>query len=303
MGTIKIAIGLGGIALAIAFIFLSFSKFGLPTITNFSKVAGDGLSDLSKGITDFFNSFENDKGINPDPTKQTDDEQLELYGKTLTDDEELIINYNDNPDLLTDEQKENALDIFNQQRDEDPNNDPSKFNPPNTEYNENNPYGYDDDTVKTTSWEFFSSAYADDSYFSSKSNGKKKYGNTTIQGIVKTELDTNQKFEVFSSDSSRPVRGIIRKTKRDPRLLKVDSKKNPLETASQRANRVFIETGNFADSDRGASSFKNDFDFGTNTGRGLKIATHGNTSRQRRAEKLRIAAEKASAIYGSYSNW
>ena len=71
MGTIKIAIGLGGIALAIAFIFLSFSKFGLPTITNFSKVAGDGLSDLSNGITDFFNSFETGGGVTSRVSRKT----------------------------------------------------------------------------------------------------------------------------------------------------------------------------------------------------------------------------------------
>lgn len=138
-------------------------------------------------------------------------------------------------------------------------------------------------------------------------------GTTKIQGNVRSEIETDQTFQAFSSDSSRPVRGVIRQTKRDPRKLKVDSRKNPLETASQRANRVFTTTGKFADEDRGfgitkAATKTRSFNFGTNTGRGRRIPTTNiggerksptseRSAKLSRTEKLRIEAEKARNIF------
>ena len=135
-------IGILAVALFVIFRKSIFSTFG---------DAGAGVtgffSDTGKGITDFFSSLDSggsdnslaDTGttsINPDPTKQTDAEQEELFGRTLTREEELIINYNDNPTLLTQAEKDEAQALIQAQIDNDPQlNDPTKFQDPNLEDN------------------------------------------------------------------------------------------------------------------------------------------------------------------------
>ena len=105
--------------------------------------AGDGIQDFfggaAQGVQDFFGGFNSnsgsssDSGINPDPSLQSDEEQQELFGKTLSPDEELVINFNDNPDTLSAIDKERAQEIIDQQLDDDPQfDDVTKFNPPGT---------------------------------------------------------------------------------------------------------------------------------------------------------------------------
>lgn len=140
----------------------------------------------------------------------------------------------------------------------------------------------------------------------------KPQGASTIEGVVRNNIGTTQNFEVFSSDSSRPVFGTINPTPQDPKKLKTDSNKVPIETASERANRVFIETGDFADVNRGATSTKirDAFDFGTNTGKGSKLPTvnKGGTTgsaignkivEERIAQLKKIQEERAKAIFNS----
>ena len=152
-------IGILAVALFVIFRKSIFSTFG---------DAGAGVtgffSDTGKGITDFFSSLDSgsdnslaDTGttsINPDPTKQTDEEQEELFGRTLTREEELIINYNDNPTLLTQAEKDEAQALIQAQIDNDPQlNDPTKFQDPNnfenTQIGRNGPPVFDDTIVAT----------------------------------------------------------------------------------------------------------------------------------------------------------
>jgi len=139
-------------------------------------------------------------------------------------------------------------------------------------------------------------------------------GTTSIQGTVRSEIQTDQKFNIFSADSSQTPRGVIRQTKQNPKALRVDSRNRPRETASQRANRVFRDTGNFADEDRGATKFssRKKFNFGTNTGRGgttpttLEGGERKSSKTQRsaklsRSDRLKIEAEKARKIFDSRS--
>ncbi len=103
--------------------------------------AGDGISDFfgrgAQGVQDFFSGFGSssspspDSGLNPDASQQSDAEQIELFDRTLTSDEELVINFNDNPDSLSDTEKAKAQEIINGQLDADPQlNDIDRFNPP-----------------------------------------------------------------------------------------------------------------------------------------------------------------------------
>lgn len=144
-------------------------------------------------------------------------------------------------------------------------------------------------------------------------------GTTSIQGNVRSEIETDQTFQAFSSDSSRPVRGVIRQTRRDPRRLAVDSRNRPTETASQRANRVFTTTGRFAGEGRGfgiAPASDRSFNFGTNRGRGSRIrttnvggerasATTERSARLSRTQRLQAEAQRATSIFdsGSISNF
>lgn len=141
-----------------------------------------------------------------------------------------------------------------------------------------------------------------------KSIKSERQGNTTIQGTVINRINTDQQFQAFSSDSSKPVTGSINPTPINRTKLLVDSNKKPLETASERANRVFLETGNFVDVKRGASSFDNKFDFGTNDSSALKLPTVNiagtkgdivaeRIQRQRIAQLKKIEEQKALAKF------
>ena len=138
----------------------------------------------------------------------------------------------------------------------------------------------------------------------------KPQGGTSIQGSVRSEIRTDQTFKAFSSDSSRPVRGVIRRTRQDPKELQVDTLKRPIETASQRANRVFRDTGKFADEDRGATkaSSRRKFNFGTNTGSGgrrpttLRGGERESSATKRsaglsRSDRLKREAKKAKKVF------
>jgi len=130
---------------------------------------------------------------------------------------------------------------------------------------------------------------------------------TTVRGSIQSELGTEQKFEVFGRNSqNQKVRGVIRETPKKPSELRTNSKKVPTETASQRANRVFKETGKFADEGRGFEITKaevktRNFNFGTNKGTGSTISTSGKTSAQRLAEAKKRAEEQALQVFNSRS--
>ena len=130
--------------------------------------------------------------------------------------------------------------------------------------------------------------------------------NTRIEGIVRSELDSQQEFKVFSSDSSQSIIGVIRQTELDPSKLLVDSFGNPLETASERASRIFEDLGQFAGEARGLPFVTPrgdiEFTFGTNTGSALKIPTGtSETESLTLAERLKIEAEKGALIFDSRS--
>ena len=111
---------------------------------------------------------------------------------------------------------------------------------------------------------------------------------------------------MFSSDSSKSVTGVIREIIQDPTQLQVDSQGNPIETASERASRVFEETGQFANESfdviSEAEKRASEFDFGTNLGEGLKIPTGtSETESLSLEEKKRIEAEKSILVFDSRS--
>lgn len=325
MLSIKTPIVLAGIGLSLIIIFMAISKFGIPTISKLGDITGKSLTGFSTGITDFFNSF--------DVSQQTEEqrkeqEATEIFERQLEGKEQQA--FDAGFDSVEEFEREtDTNNIFNASLDE-----LTRFNPPNI-------IGYGisslndgrgiEDTAKNrqTLYDILQGAGeqgitdvrdVDFSSFSinskveqsastesreiDQSQNSTPQGTTSIQGIVVNQLDNEQEFEVFSADSSRSVTGIIRETPQDPTELQTDSEKNPTETASQRANRVFEETGDFVDSSRGASSFDNDFDFGSNTGSGSTVPA-GSSEELSLAERLRIEAEKASQIFDSrgISNW
>lgn len=109
--------------------------------------------------------------------------------------------------------------------------------------------------------------------------------------------DTGQFFEA-QSVGGQFVGAVIRPTPIDRTKLLVDENKKPIETASQRANRVFEETGEFVDVKRGATSVKDrePFDFGTNTGSGQRGSTEAATKLTTQQLKEQEAL-KASQIF------
>ena len=140
--------------------------------------------------------------------------------------------------------------------------------------------------------------------------------NTTVKGISKSELGTEQTFQTFGRNASNSVvKGVIRKTKQDPRKLKTNSKKRPTETASERASRVFEETGKFAGEGRGFGITKavtktKNFKFGTNKGSALKFPTTNRrgssvssnlSARERLEERKRLQNEKSKQVFDSGS--
>ena len=58
MGTIKLGIGLGVIALGLVVLFFVFRNFGLPLFKEIGESTSEALSTAGKGITDFFGAFD-----------------------------------------------------------------------------------------------------------------------------------------------------------------------------------------------------------------------------------------------------
>ena len=336
MVSIKTPIVLAGIGLALVIIFMSISKFGIPTISKLGDVAGKGLGDLSSGFTDFFNSIESNQneslaesirkedpndpfftdagesrgspqiiidGIPDDSTQeeilQAVEEQTGITGADSivpTDNGGLIITQNDKEDTPFDFFKSvtDFLNGFGKIP------DANAESPPIQNVSQDRPLNLDELADKTKS---------------STKNNTRSNRVIQIETDTRTELDTNQEFKTFTSSSDgRAVSGVIRETKRDPRKLKTNSKGIPQETASQRANRVFLEQNEFADESRfdnitKAKSKTRGKSFGTNTGRGLRIPTRnkgGETSQTQksngsisRAEALRLAEERARKTFDS----
>ncbi len=107
--------------------------------------------------------------------------------------------------------------------------------------------------------------------------------------------EASNDFEVFQAEGSKGFVGaVIRPTPIDRTKLMEG------ETASERANRVFEETGDFVDVNRGATSIKDrePFDFGTNTGSGQKGGTEADTKKSLQ-QRLAEEAEKARLIFDS----
>jgi len=110
------------------------------------------------------------------------------------------------------------------------------------------------------------------------------------------------------SSNGRFTQAVIRPTQIDRSKLLVDENKNPVETASQRANRIFQETNDFVDVNRGATKISNtkhaNKNFGTNTGSGQRGSTEQDTKSNRQL-LLQREAEKARRIFdaGSISNF
>jgi len=125
---------------------------------------------------------------------------------------------------------------------------------------------------------------------------------TVDEPIFISQFDTNQEFQVFSADPEQKVIGIIRETIQDPTQLQVDSLGNPIETASERASRVFEETGQFANESFDIITQKEleaqQKDFGTNTGDALKVDFSPELAIE---EKKEIEEQKSIEVFDSRS--
>ena len=285
MGTIKLGIGLGVIALGLVVLVLAFRNFGIPLVKEIGESTSEALSTAGKGITDFFDSFDPEKigseiidrvipslpdasadDVNPDGSSNfAFGFDLATAFKNLFDNFTFGGLFNPFPDANAEEEftktpaelaEEEAFlrSLTDEEREIDE-------TPISTFTDRNRP----DRTVTEST----------------------PQGSTKIEGIVRSELDIQQEFEVFSSDSSQSVFGVIRQTELDPNELQVDSLGNPTETASERADRLLTETS---------------FSFGTNTGSALKIPTGTpKTESLSLAERLKIEAEKGALIFDSRS--
>lgn len=333
-----------GIVIALIIAIMLFTRFSLPSLGKIGGQVSDAFSDAGKGLQDFFNSFEENqneanaesirKGDPNDPffrdiepprgSPQEAIERLDPTSPTFEQDkkralEDLGITGADEINVLPN----GGLQIIQRDR-PDPKNifgitpvfsdaDLENFNLPNPFQGQQafaEEFPQQITVIDARLPETRPLSLTD---FVKSKPATKSQGSTTIQGIVQSEIP-DKEFQVFSSDSSKSVKGVIRETVKDPRQVKVDSKKNPLETASERASRVFEETGSFADEGRGfkistAQQKAKDFNFGTNTGSGLKIPTTNkggesisNSSEKQRLEELkRIENEKALAVFNSRS--
>ena len=117
-------------------------------------------------------------------------------------------------------------------------------------------------------------------------------------GNFKGEVDGVNIDSAFGGDF------VIRPKAPDRTRLLTDSNNRPTETASQRADRVFRESGDFADKGRGATSIKktknDNFNFGTNSGSGQKGSTPKDTQKSR-ADALQEQAQIARQVFDSRS--
>ena len=290
MGTVRLGIGLGVIAVGLIVLVLAFRNFGIPLVKELGESTSEALSTAGKGITDFFGAFDPAKlGSEiidrvvpslPDASGDVDAQGASEFAfgfdlatafKNLFDNFTIGGLLNPFPEAGAEEEfiktpaelaEEEAFlrSLSDEERDIDETKSSSSTSTGRIDRN------FPDRTISepTTTRE-----------------------NTRIEGIVRSELDIQKEFQVFSSDSSQPVFGVIRQIELDPSELQVDSLGNPTETASERADRLLKETS---------------FNFGTNTGSALKIPTGtSETESLSLAERLKIEAEKGALIFDSRS--
>ena len=288
MGTVRLGIGLGVIALGLVVLVLAFRNFGIPLVKEIGESTSEALSTAGKGITDFFDSF--------DPAK-LGSEIIDRVIPSLPDasgenvDSDGASDFAFGFDLAT--AFKNLFDNFTFG---------GLFNPFPDASGETSDETFKKTPAELAEEEAFLRSLTDEereidetpiSTFTDRNRPDRTVtestpqGSTQIEGIVRSELDTQQEFKVFSSDSSQSVFGVIRQTELDPNALQVDSLGNPTETASERAERLLEETS---------------FDFGTNAGSALKIETGTTKTKSLSlAERLKIEAEKGALIFDSRS--
>lgn len=307
MVSIKTPLVLAGIGIALVIIFFAISRFGIPVLNTLGKSASDAFSNASTGISDFFNSFDDSARNDIGGQRSIKDEFPRDFEKSDVD------------TGVPDDAFEGASKIFQNEKGQvfvdgvlvNPDNP----NPPKEEKN------FLDDITNTITDAFGNlfnpvpDAFADSPEDGLKAGDavpksevdkkpaqvKANQRVTTVKGTAKNELGNNQEFQVFgNTQNNQVVRAVIRETPQRVTALKTDSKKNPTETASQRANRVFVETGKFVDEDRGlgvtkASEKVANFDFGTNTG--SAIASTKLSARERIAIRKKLEEQKALEVF------
>ncbi|MCJ8305658.1 MAG: hypothetical protein HRU07_01250 [Nitrosopumilus sp.] len=307
-----IIIGAIGLALVVA-LFLIFRNFDLSKIgEDLQKGVDKFVEDTQKGIDSFVEDTQKgfDEFFNGTEEQQLSKETQDIFQRQI------------------EEKEQQAKDagfgsVESFERATDTNKDPTKFNPDGIiGYGYRNVNGGRGIPDTQENRDILDDLISGKATFNSESSGeiskdaennfarlkpRLKNRTTTVRGTAKSKLDTNQTFEVFgTNEGNRKVTGVIRETPKDPRKLRTNSNNRPTETASQRANRVFIEQGKFVDEDRGlgvtsAKEKTKSFKFGTNTGRGLSIPTKGLTTRQRMQQRKKLAEEKAKKIFDSGS--
>ena len=330
VSTTSIGIGLLIIAIALVVIFISIRKFGLPLLAD----TGSTFGNFGKGITDFFDRLGASTESDVDRARR---EQEEIFERQLEEKEQQSIDAG----FDSVEEFERATDvtsIFNASlEDLDKFNPPNTIGFGIESLNEGR--GIADTPENRQKLLDIIQSAGDSGIFDVRQVDFTSLDVTTSQafgGFESTEIstiderdafiprtiedfraqqvltvdepifisqfDTNQEFQVFSADPNQKVIGVIRETIQDPTQLQVDSFGNPIETASERASRVFEETGQFAnesfdiisDAERRAQ----EFDFGANTGDALKVDFSPELST---AEKLKIEAQKALSEFDSRS--
>lgn len=286
MGAIKLGIGLGVIALGLVVLVLAFRNFGIPLVKEIGESTSEAFSTVGKGFSDLISSFDAEKigsdiidavipsfpdasadDVNPDGSSDfAFGFDLATAFKNLFDNFTFGGLFNPFPDASAEE---------TQERESTSDEDPFVKTPAELAEEESFRRSLSDETTEKTQ--------EVERTIDEPTSG----GLTTIEGIVRSELDTEQEFKVFSADSTKSIIGVIRETPLDPNKLLVDSFGNPIETASERADRLFAESS---------------FDLGTNTGSALKIPTGTIlTESLSLAERLKIEAEKSALIFDSRS--
>ena len=318
-------IALAGIGIALIIVFLSISKFGIPTITKLGSTVSDALSNAGTGFTDFFDGLEANQEERDRESIRKDDgsEFFDNIGDPIKVDNKNPSEFLQDldPESPTFEQdKIDALELFGitgADSIEILDNGGLKIVQGDRESNEEPFDLFKNITDFFTNFGQIPNANAEEQIKgrATESIMQNPQGNTEIEGTVRNLTDDESKdFKVFNADSSRSVSGTIRETKKNPISLRTDSKKNPTETASERANRVFIEEGKFAGEGRGfgitkATLRNKNFKFGTNQSQGLKIATtnkggersNKKKSNDRLKEARRLSIERAMSIFDSRS--
>ncbi len=332
MVSAKTPIVIIGIVIALIIAIMLFTRFSLPNLSKIGKQTSDAFSDAGKGLQDFFNSFEVDQNkANSDSLRVEDPNDSfvkDIEPSRGTPQE--VISRLDPTDPKFEQNKIDALNSFGITgadkvellpngglkitQDGNPNNNPKPFENFNLPNPFNTPQAFADSQEEIT---VIDARLPDSRPLNLSSFAKikptSKKSNSIVKGTVRSLIDAPNTFQVFSSNGEK-IEGTIRETKQDPRKLRTDSKKRPLETASERASRIFEETGRFADEGRfGVTSAKNkvsNFDFGSNTGNSLKLPTVNKTgqsfssnlsARQRLELRKKQQALKSAKVFDSRS--